>query len=99
MGNYIYLTSVTDALGNVLESHTYDSQGRALTSEIAGNGTERYTLSYVSATETDVTDALNHLTKYLYDTSKGRNVVTQVEGSCGCGSSQIQTWAYDAQLN
>src|SRR6266516_93216 len=61
------LTSVTDALGNILESHTYDGSGRALTSEIAGNGTERYTLNYVSATETEVTDALNHVTKYFFD--------------------------------
>ncbi|MGH9906650.1 MAG: hypothetical protein ACRD8U_13830, partial [Pyrinomonadaceae bacterium] len=57
-GNKVYLTTVKDALNNVLESHTYDSQGRALTSEVAGNGTERYTLTYVSATQTDVTDAL-----------------------------------------
>ncbi|MEP6922021.1 MAG: DUF6531 domain-containing protein, partial [bacterium] len=99
VGNFIFITSVTDVLGNVLESHTYDSQGRALTSEIAGNGTERYTLNYVSATETDVTDALSHVTKYFYDRSKGRNVVTSVEGSCSCGGSQIQTWVYDNQLN
>jgi RHS repeat-associated protein len=97
--NYILIASVTDALGNVLESHTYDSQNRALTSEVAGNGTERYTLNYVSANETDVTDALNHVTKYFFDRSKGRNVVTQVEGSCSCGSAQIQSWTYDNQLN
>ena len=78
-------------MGNVLESHSYDSQLRALTSEVAGNGTEKYTLNYVSATETDVTDALNHVTKYFYDTSKSRNVVTRVEGSCSCGKAQIQT--------
>jgi RHS repeat-associated protein len=98
-GNNVYLTSVKDALNNVLESHTYDSQGRALTSEIAGNGTEHYTLNYVSATETDVTDALNHVTKYFFDTSKGLNLVTRVEGNCSCGNSQITTWTYDNQLN
>jgi YD repeat-containing protein len=97
-GNNFYLTTVKDALNNVLESHTYDSQGRALTSERA-NGTNRYTLTYVSATETDVTDALNRVTKYFFDTSKNRNVVTRVEGSCGCGSSQISQWAYDDALN
>jgi RHS repeat-associated protein len=99
IGNNVYLTSVKDALNNVLESHTYDSQGRALTSEKAGNGTERYTMTYVSATETDVTDALNRVTKYFFDSSKGRNVVTRVEGSCGCGNSQITQWTYDNQLN
>src|SRR6266446_1106170 len=64
-----FLVTVKDTLDNVLESHTYDSQGRALTSEVAGNGTERYTLDYFSATETDVTDALNHVSKYFFDTS------------------------------
>jgi len=98
-GNNMYVSTVKDALNNVLESHTYDSQGRALTSEKAGNGTERYTLSYVSATETDVTDALNRVTKYFFDNSKGRNVVTRVEGSCGCGNSQISQLNYDNNLN
>jgi len=94
------LTSVTDALGNVLESHTYDGQGRALTSEKHG-GVERYTFNYVSATETDVTDALNRVTKYTLDKTKSRNVVTQVEGVCGCGSggSQVHTSTFDSQLN
>jgi RHS repeat-associated protein len=95
------LTTVTDALGSTVESHTYDGQGRAITSERQG-GVERYTLSYVSDTETDVTDALGHVTKYFFDKSKGRNFVTRVEGVCGCGGgagSQVQTWTYDNQLN
>jgi YD repeat-containing protein len=98
-GNY-RLTSVADALGNILESHTYDAQGRALTSERQG-GIERYTLNYVSATQTDVTDALARVTKYTIDKSKLRNLVTRVEGVCGCGGagSQVQTWTYDNQLN
>lgn len=99
IGNNVYLTAVKDALNNVLESHAYDSQGRATTSEIAGNGTESYTLNYVSATETDVTDGLNRVTKYFFDNSKGRSVVTRVEGSCGCGNSQITQWTYDSSLN
>lgn len=99
-GNY-RLTSVTDALGNIVEAHTYDGQGRAITSERQG-GVEHYSLDYVSATETDVTDALSHVTKYTIDKSKGRNVVTRVEGLCNCGGgsgSQVQTWTYDNQLN
>jgi RHS repeat-associated protein len=98
-GNY-HLTSATDALGNLIESHTYDSQGRALISEKQG-GVEHYSLSYVSDTETDVTDALGRVTNYTFDTSHGRNVVTRVEGLCSCGGSgsQVQTWTYDNQLN
>lgn len=97
-GNF-RLTTVTDALGNIVEAHTYDSQGRALTSEKHG-GVDRYTVSYVSSTRTDVTDALGRVTKYTYATNKTRRVVTQVEGLCDCGGgSQTQTWAYDNQLN
>jgi RHS repeat-associated protein len=92
------LTSVSDALGNVVESHTYDSQGRATTSETHG-GVERYTLNYVSLSETDVTDALGHITKYFYGNIRARRVVTRVEGNCSCGNSQVQTWTYDNQLN
>jgi RHS repeat-associated protein len=93
------LTTVSDALGNVVESHTYDGQGRAITSERQG-GVEHYSLNYVSDAETDVTDALAHVTKYSIDKSQGRNVVTRVEGLCNCGSgSRSQTWTYDNQLN
>ncbi|HEV2826449.1 MAG TPA: Ig-like domain-containing protein [Pyrinomonadaceae bacterium] len=95
------LTTVTDALGNVVESHTYDSQGRATTSAKHA-GVELYTLNFVSPTQTDVTDALGRVTKYMFDKSKGRNVVTRVEGLCNCGGgagSQVQTWTYDDQLN
>lgn len=39
------ITAVTDSAGKVLESHTYDSQGRGLTSSRA-NGVEAVTVSY-----------------------------------------------------
>ena len=83
------LTNVTDALTNVIESHTYDSQGRALTSKLPATA-PKYTLSYISATETDVTDALNHVTKYFFDKSRAG-----IGDECGRqlrGSAQIQTW-------
>jgi RHS repeat-associated protein len=92
------LTTVSDALNHKLEAHTYDSQGRAITSERDG-GLEHYSLNYVSANRTDVTDSLNRITKYTFDTTKGRNLVTQVEGLCSCGGSEIKSWVYDNQLN
>src|SRR5213078_2287623 len=96
----LVLATVTDALGNILENHTYDSQGRAVTSEKHG-GVEHYTLSFVSDTETDATDALGRVTKYFFDKTKGRNVVTQIQGLCSCGGggSQNQSWNYDNQMN
>ena len=81
------VASVTDALGNILEQHDYDSHGRATTSQRQG-GIERYTLNYISVAETDVTDALGHVTKYFYSNIKGRKVVTRVEGVCSCGGSK-----------
>ena len=92
------LATVSDALGNVIEQHDYDSQGRANTSQ-AQAGVERYTLNYVSPTETDVTDALGRVTKYFYHNVKGRKAVTRVDGLCSCGGSQSQTWTYDDQMN
>jgi RHS repeat-associated protein len=95
------LLNVTDALSNIIESHTYDAQGRAITSEKQG-GVNHYTLSYLSATETDVTDGLGRVTKYFFDKTLGRSVVTRIEGLCNCGggnNSQVQTRTYDSQLN
>ncbi len=92
------LSSVTDMLGNIIERHDYDPQGRATTSEAHG-GVERYSLNYLSPTETDVTDALGRVTKFFYHNIKGSKVVTEVQGLCSCGGAQVQTWTYDDQLN
>ncbi|MBC7899428.1 MAG: RHS repeat protein, partial [Saprospiraceae bacterium] len=92
INNKNYLATVRDALDNILETHAYDSQGRATTSEVQG-GVEKYTLDYANAglttnPYTTVTDALGHVTKYYFDKSRGRSVVTKTEGVCGgCGGS------------
>ncbi|MEP6569529.1 MAG: DUF6765 family protein [Acidobacteriota bacterium] len=98
-GGISLLSDVTDALGNTVEHHDYDSRFRATTSEAQG-GVERYMLSYVNQTETDVTDALGHVTKYFFNSVRGRNAVTRIEGACGCGAgTQVKSWTYDDQLN
>ncbi len=79
------LTTVTNALGDVVESHTYDGQGRAITSERQG-GVEHYSLNYVNATETDVTDALSHVTKYT--------IVARTDAL-----NHIVSYSYDANGN
>jgi RHS repeat-associated protein len=99
VGNAFYITTVWDAYDQVLEYHEYDSQGRATLSRRQAQ-VERYTLNYVSPTETHVTDALGNVSKYFFDKSKGRNLITRVEGDCGCaGSTQSESWTYDAQSN
>ncbi|MCW5958628.1 MAG: RHS repeat protein [Pyrinomonadaceae bacterium] len=99
VGSNTFLRTVRDALDNILETHQYDPSGRAYTSEKHG-GTEKYTLDYSNPSYTTVTDGLGRVTKYFFDKSKGRNVLTKTEGNCNCGSgSEITTYEYDNQLN
>lgn len=99
IGSTFFVTTVKDAYDQVLEYHEYDSQGRATLSQRHGQ-VKRYTLNYVSETETHVTDALGNVSKYFFDKSRGRNLVTRVEGNCRCpGSTQSEAWTYDAQAN
>ena len=95
-----YLTTVKDALDNILETHLYDSQGRATTSEKHG-GAEKYTFDYSNPAYTTVTDALTRTTKYWFNKSKGRNVITKTEDSCHCGGSGSEetNYEYDAAGN
>ena len=105
-----YLTTVKDALDNILETHAYDSQGRATTSEKQG-GVEKYTLDYsnwvpsgTSFTKVTFVRAAGETpteTKYYFDNTKARNVVTKTEGVCSCGgsNSEITQFFYDDKLN
>lgn len=93
------LTTVKDALDNILETHAYDTQGRATTSEKA-NGVEKYTLDYshwndavpyTSVTfKKNINDPLIE-TKYYFDKSRSHNVVTKMEGACNCGGGSEVT--------
>jgi YD repeat-containing protein len=90
----VYLATVKDAVDNILETHQYDSQGRATTSEKDG-GVEKYTISYTNPSLSTVTDALGRVTKYSYKHQYGRKTLTSVEGVCGCGSGGSETTAYE----
>ncbi len=94
------LKTVKDASNNVLETHLYDSQGRATTSEIHG-AHEKYTLDYSNSAFTNVTDGLGRVTKYHFDRSGIRTVIKKIEGFCGCGGSGTETteFFHDAELN
>ena len=57
---------------------------------------------YSNPDYTVVTDALGRVTKYYYDRSRGRAVITKIEGVCACGAgggSQVTSYEYDSQLN
>jgi len=106
--NKTYLQTVKDALDNILETHAYDSQGRATTSEKQG-GVEKYTFDYTHWTDTLPYTSITYKKnvgdspteeKYYFDKSKGRNVITKTEGACSCGGgSETKEYFYDANLN
>lgn len=99
------LSTVKDALDNILETHLYDSQGRATTSEKHG-GIDKYTLDYSnsglpSGASTSVTDGLGRVTSYHFQKKNGKKLITQTVGSCSCGSggSETTNFEYDYKSN
>ena len=93
-----YVAAVSDFSGRVLERHTYDGEGRGLTSETDG-GRERLTFDYSVSPVTKVTDALGTPTVYSWRTYSHVRRVTQVTGpcsSCAGGSGETESWTYDA---
>lgn len=95
------LTSVTDALSKVIESHTYDSQRRGITSQRA-NGVNLVTASYPSSGTTTLTDSLGNTTNYGYGTiNLATHVIGTVSGpTCStCGAATTSTFGYDGSGN
>ena len=94
-GNGGPLLTVTDLADVLVEKHSYDDQGRALTSEIGG-GQEKYTLDY-AAFRTTVTDGRGNVSVYDHASIWGERHVTKVTGPCACagGGGQTAEWTYD----
>jgi RHS repeat-associated protein len=91
--------SVVDASGRVVETHTYDSAGRGITSARA-DGQEKYTLYYMLQ-NTLVADANGNVTDYEWESVRGITPrVRRMTGSCascaGATAGQTQSWTYDA---
>lgn len=82
VGGTYYLATVKDALDNILETHAYDSSGRATTSEVDG-GVNKYTFDYsnLSSGQAKATDGLGRETKYTFDKKRGANLITSMEVS------------------
>ena len=95
----VLLTTVQDAYDNIVETHQYNSQGKATTSEKHG-GVEKYILDYSPGDHTDVTDARGNITKFYFVRKNAFNLITKTEGFCSCGgSSQSTQFTYDDRLN
>jgi RHS repeat-associated protein len=94
--NYTYDTadniiSVSDSKEKVLETHTYDTSGRGLSSSRA-DSVDLITIAYPSGSSTILTDSAGNTTTYLYSTISNKTYLTAVQGpgcnSCG-GSSDL----------
>lgn len=103
--NYSYdasnrMLSVTDTNGKLLESHTYDSGNRGLTSQRA-NLVDKLTVAYTSNSSTRLTDSLNNITDYGFQPRAGRQLVTSITGPgcASCGGRNNQSSGYDAAGN
>lgn len=100
--NYNYngsnlLLSVTDNEGKVLESHTYDSARKGLTSARAG-GIESVTVSYPQFGMSTITDSQSHTTNIHYSYNGGHRVVigTSGPGCSSCGSRGTESFQADS---
>jgi len=104
-----FLKTVRDANNKTLETHDYDSQGRATTSEKEG-GVEKYIFDYTNSNLTSPYTLVKHKknandpnfieTKYYFNKTQTKNFVWKTEGSCNCGSgAEVTTFEYDNRLN
>ena len=89
------LTGITDENGNRFATWTYDTQGRAISSEHAG-GAERVDIVYNNDGTSTVTDSLGRNQTYHFDIVHGVVKSTQVEGlPCEGCPAQYQAISYD----
>ena len=93
------LTGITDENGNRYATWSYDSEGRAISSEHSG-GVDKTTLTYNADGTTTVTNPLGKQTTYHFTTIHGVRKVTQVEGhpTASCEGAN-KSYSYDANGN
>ena len=103
--NYAYddddnIISVSDSEGKVLETHTYDTNGRGLSSSRA-NSVDLITIQYPSDSSTILTDSTGNTTTYLYSTISNKTYLTAVQGpGCSsCGGSNDLSFTLDGAGN
>ena len=97
--SYRLLSGITDENGNRYATWTYDSEGRAISSEHAG-GVDKTTLAYNADGTTTVTNPLGKQTTYHFITIHGVKNVTQVEGhpTASCEGAN-KSYSYDVNGN
>jgi RHS repeat-associated protein len=91
------LTGLIDESGNLFASWTYDSQGRATSSQHAG-GVDLTTVAYASGGGATVTDARGNVHTYTLTTQFNLVKPTAISGvDCGCSSGGgAKAFTYDS---
>jgi YD repeat-containing protein len=93
-----YITGILNENGNRISSVQYDTQGRAISSEVGelNSGIERSQIEYHDDGRRTVTNALGKQNIYHFTDFNGEYKMTQVEGqaSANCASAN-QAYTYD----
>jgi RHS repeat-associated protein len=89
------LAGILDETGARFATFTYDSQGRAIDSALAG-AVDRYQVSYLSASSASVLDPLGTSRSYNYSTTKGKLAVTGGSLPSGTGEANASSRIQDA---
>lgn len=90
------LTGIIDENNQRHMTFTYDSLGRATTSELAG-GAEKVIINFIDDTSSTVEDALGLVRTYRFTTVNGEKKLSSIEGApcTSCGGSN-SSYTYDA---
>src|SRR6185437_2683321 len=94
------ITSVTDMAGKTVESHTFDSLRRGLTSSQA-NSVRQVSLSYTGQDTSQLTDSLQNVSNYTSTRINGKRYFSSLSGpGCAtCGAIPGSSFGYDSQAN
>ena len=90
------LTGIADENGSIYASWSYDTWGRAVSSEHSG-GADRATLVFNNNNSTTITNSLGKKTTYHYEVIHGVYKITRVEGhqTASCAGAN-KNYTYDA---
>lgn len=90
------LTGIIDENNQRYMTFSYDAQGRATTSELAG-GADKVTVNFIDDVTSTVTDALGQLRTYRFSTINDEKRLTDIEGApCTSCGGQSSHYTYDA---
>jgi len=94
------ITNVTDPGGKTIESHSYDSLRRGLSSAEANN-VRSVSISYMGAGASQITDTFGNVTSLGSQTINRKHYITSSSGpGCAtCGAVPGDSYTYDSQGN